>query len=139
MRARQVDGVITATARLDHGVLDEMSAAGLPIVLVNRRLEDGALPSAIADDHEGARLAVEHLVGLGHTADRPPRRPAGGLDRPRCATRASSTAMSGRRPRADPALVLVRRPRSPSPKGAGCAGELLDGEAGRPRSSPATT
>ena len=42
MRARQVDGVITATARLDHGVLDEMAFGGFPIVLVNRRLEDGA-------------------------------------------------------------------------------------------------
>jgi LacI family transcriptional regulator len=67
MRARQVDGVITATARLDHGVLDEMAAAGLPIVLVNRRLEDGPLPSATVDDHEGARLAVAHLAELGHT------------------------------------------------------------------------
>jgi LacI family transcriptional regulator len=67
MRARQVDGVITATARLEHGVLDEMAAAGLEIVLVNRRLDDGALPSATVDDHEGAQLAVEHLVGLGHT------------------------------------------------------------------------
>ena len=67
MRARQVDGVITATARLDHGVLDEMAAAGLPIVLVNRRFDDGELSSATADDHEGARLAVEHMAGLGHT------------------------------------------------------------------------
>jgi LacI family transcriptional regulator len=67
MRARQVDGVITATARLDHGLLDEMAAAGLPIVLVNRRLEDGLLPSATADDHAGARLAVEHLAALGHS------------------------------------------------------------------------
>ncbi len=67
MRARQVDGVITATARLDHGVLDEMAAAGLPIVLVNRRFEDGELPSATVDDHEGARLAVEHLAAFGHT------------------------------------------------------------------------
>jgi LacI family transcriptional regulator len=67
MRARQVDGVITATARLDHGLLDEMVAAGLPIVLVNRRLDDGLLPSATADDREGARLAVEHLAALGHT------------------------------------------------------------------------
>jgi LacI family transcriptional regulator len=67
MRARQVDGVITATARLDHEVLDEMGAAGLPIVLVNRRLTDGALPSATVDDREGARMAVEHLAGLGHT------------------------------------------------------------------------
>ena len=67
MRARQVDGVITATARLDHGVLDEMAADGLPIVLVNRRLDDGPLSSATADDHEGARLAVKHLAELGHT------------------------------------------------------------------------
>ena len=67
MRARQVDGVITATARFDHGVLDEMAADGLPIVLVNRRLEDGPLSSATADDHEGARLAVKHLIDLGHT------------------------------------------------------------------------
>ena len=67
MRARQVDGVITAMARLDHGVLDEMAADGLPIVLVNRRLDDGPLSSATADDHEGARLAVKHLIELGHT------------------------------------------------------------------------
>jgi LacI family transcriptional regulator len=67
MLARQVDGVITATARLDHVMLDEMTAAGLPIVLVNRRLEDGELPSATADDREGVRLAVAHLVELGHT------------------------------------------------------------------------
>jgi LacI family transcriptional regulator len=66
MRARRVDGVITATARLDHGVLDEMAAAGLPLVLVNRRLEDGALPSATADDREGVRLAVRHLAALAH-------------------------------------------------------------------------
>jgi LacI family transcriptional regulator len=66
MRARQVDGVITATARLDHGLLDEMAATGLPLVLVNRRLEDGTLPSATADDREGVRLAVKHLAGLGH-------------------------------------------------------------------------
>jgi LacI family transcriptional regulator len=66
MRARQVDGVITATARLDYGVLDEVAATGLPIVLVNRRVDDDALPSATADDFEGARLAVEHLVALGH-------------------------------------------------------------------------
>jgi LacI family transcriptional regulator len=67
MRARQVDGVITATARLEHGVLDEMAASGLPIVLVNRRLEDGPLSSATADDHQGVRMAVQHLVELGHT------------------------------------------------------------------------
>jgi LacI family transcriptional regulator len=66
MRARQVDGFITATARLDHEVLDAVERSGLPLVLVNRRVEDGSLPSATADDFEGARIAVDHLVELGH-------------------------------------------------------------------------
>jgi LacI family transcriptional regulator len=67
MRARAVDGFITATARLDHELLDEIAALGVPLVLVNRRVEDGSLPSATADDRAGVRLAVEHLIELGHT------------------------------------------------------------------------
>ena len=91
MRARQVDGVITATARLDHGVLDEMAADGLPIVLVNRRLDDGPLSSSTADDHEGAWLAVKHwrssaTRGSRTSAARRASPPAG------CAARASSPA-----------------------------------------------
>jgi LacI family transcriptional regulator len=66
MRARQVDGFITATARLDHALLDEIIELGIPLVLVNRRVEDGSLPSATADDREGVRLAVDHLADLGH-------------------------------------------------------------------------
>ena len=66
MRARQVDGFVAATARVDHELLDEIAASGTPLVLVNRRVEDGSLPSATADDQGGARLAVEHLVSLGH-------------------------------------------------------------------------
>jgi LacI family transcriptional regulator len=66
MRARQVDGFITATARLDHELLSEISDSGQPIVLVNRRVEDGALPAVAADDRGGVRLAVEHLASLGH-------------------------------------------------------------------------
>jgi LacI family transcriptional regulator len=67
MRARAVDGFVTATARLDHELLDEFAGLGIPLVLVNRRVDDGSLPSATADDRAGVRLAVEHLVGLGHT------------------------------------------------------------------------
>ena len=132
MRARQVDGVITATARLDHGVLDEMAAAGLPIVLVNRRLEDGALPSATADDRDGARLAVEHLVGARPHPDRAPRRPAGRLDRARCATRASATAMAQAGLELDPALVRFGDAFT-EPEGARLCEELLDAGARRHR------
>jgi LacI family transcriptional regulator len=66
MRARAVDGFVTATARLDHELLDEFADLGIPLVLVNRRVDDGSLPSATADDRAGVRTAVEHLVALGH-------------------------------------------------------------------------
>jgi LacI family transcriptional regulator len=66
MRARQVDGFITATARLDRDFVSETEGVDQPIVLVNRRLEDESLPAVTADDYEGARLAVEHVAALGH-------------------------------------------------------------------------
>jgi LacI family transcriptional regulator len=66
MRARQVDGIISATARRDHSNLDEVLDAGVEVVLVNRWLPDVPVSSATADDTLGQRLAVEHLVTLGH-------------------------------------------------------------------------
>jgi LacI family transcriptional regulator len=66
MRARQVDGFIAATARRDHDLLTRPGELGLPVVLVNRRLEGAALPSAVGDDKAGILLAVRHLVELGH-------------------------------------------------------------------------
>jgi LacI family transcriptional regulator len=66
MRARQVDGFITATARRDHDLLTRPTELGLPIVLVNRRLEDAGLPSVVGDDKAGILLAVKHLSELGH-------------------------------------------------------------------------
>lgn len=64
--ARQVDGLISATARLDVAVLAEVAASGVPVVLVNRSLEDGSLPAVTVDDRRGLALAVEHVVALGH-------------------------------------------------------------------------
>ena len=66
MRARQVDGFISATARLDRELLAEAAAAGTPLVLVNRSLEDGSVPAVTVDDAFGIRLAVDHITGLGH-------------------------------------------------------------------------
>jgi LacI family transcriptional regulator len=66
MRGRQVDGFISATARLDRELLVELAAAGTPLVLVNRSLEDGSVPAVTVDDRHGVALAVEHVVGLGH-------------------------------------------------------------------------
>ena len=66
MNARQVDGFIAATATRDHWLLADAVALGAKVVLVNRRVDSDALPAVTGDDHEGIRLAVEHLVGLGH-------------------------------------------------------------------------
>jgi LacI family transcriptional regulator len=66
MRARQVDGLIVATAQLKHKALSEAMAAGTPIVLVNRTFARERVFSVSVDDVSGVRMAVEHLVGLGH-------------------------------------------------------------------------
>lgn len=66
MRARSVDGFITATARSDRVILNEIARAGTPVVLVNRTLDGAALPAALADDEHGVQLAVRHLRDLGH-------------------------------------------------------------------------
>ena len=66
LRARQVDGLIAATARLDGELLARVAADGIPVVLVNRSLEDGSLPAVTVDDQRGIALAVEHIASLGH-------------------------------------------------------------------------
>jgi LacI family transcriptional regulator len=67
MRARQVDGIIAATASRDHRLHDALLEAGTELVLVNRRQAELPVSSATADDRMGMRLAVEHLLSLGHT------------------------------------------------------------------------
>src|SRR5215217_8721330 len=59
MRARQVDGFIAATARQDDDELATLTGLGLPVVLVNRRLEQAAVPSVVGDDRAGIGLVVE--------------------------------------------------------------------------------
>lgn len=67
MRGRKVDGLLLATALREYSLLDELVAARLPVVLVNRTSEQPSVPSVTPDDHAGMGLAVRHLVSLGHT------------------------------------------------------------------------
>lgn len=66
-RQRNVEGFVFATAHLEHPLLDELSAAATPMVLVNRRSANADIPSVTSDDAAGVEMAVQHLVGLGHT------------------------------------------------------------------------
>ena len=66
MLARQVDGFIAATARLDVEPLAAAIAGGLPVVLVNRTFEDGSISACTVDDRAGSEIAVRHMIELGH-------------------------------------------------------------------------
>jgi LacI family transcriptional regulator len=66
MRARHVDGLVLATARLHHPLLAEASRAEIPVVLINRLAQDYSFPSVTVDNERGVRMAVSHLAGLGH-------------------------------------------------------------------------
>lgn len=66
LRSRHVEGLIVATARLEHSLLNQLAADGLPMILVNRRMARSDIPSVTTDDHAGVALTVHHLVELGH-------------------------------------------------------------------------
>jgi len=61
----RVDGIIAAFASLDDRLLKQIAERGLPLVLVNRRTS-GVQGSVVVDDEAGSRLAVDHLISLGH-------------------------------------------------------------------------
>ncbi|MFI6601172.1 LacI family DNA-binding transcriptional regulator [Nonomuraea sp. NPDC050536] len=61
--AKQVDGVLLCSPRLSNRAIERL-ALDVPFVLVNRRIK--GLPAVLMDVPRGARLALEHLKGLGH-------------------------------------------------------------------------
>lgn len=67
LRARQVDGMLIASARREDQAIAGMYAQGVPMVLINRRSEDVPLPAVTGDDAFGVEIAVRHLRELGHT------------------------------------------------------------------------
>lgn len=67
LQSRHVEGLIVATALLDHPLLESLHARGVKMVLVNRRVDGVEIPSITPDDATGIALAVKHLADLGHT------------------------------------------------------------------------
>ncbi|MCP5270408.1 MAG: LacI family DNA-binding transcriptional regulator [Burkholderiaceae bacterium] len=65
LRARRVDGLIVLTGRLSDAALRAL-ARQLPVVVTGRSLKAPGLLSLDFDDATGARMATEHLLGLGH-------------------------------------------------------------------------
>lgn len=61
----RVDGLLVAFAEFDDRVVAGLAERKLPLVVVQRRVDSGAA-SVIADDSLGSRMAVEHVLSLGH-------------------------------------------------------------------------
>jgi LacI family transcriptional regulator len=66
LQARQVDGLILATAWLHDDIVAKCQAQNIPFVLVNRTVLDAGVTSVVTNDVYGIHLAVDHLLQLGH-------------------------------------------------------------------------
>lgn len=66
---RRVDGILIASSRVGMNYVDRLARIKVPVVLIQNEADDGHdfLHSVVADDQAGARLAVQHLVELGHS------------------------------------------------------------------------
>ena len=63
---KQVDGLIVLSSGGDPELLDTLRSATMPQVVVDREIDDLAADLVEVDHEGGARVAVEHLVSLGH-------------------------------------------------------------------------
>ena len=66
--ARRVEGMVFATVQHRDPALAACLDAGIPAVLVNRAEAEARVSAVVSDDAAGMRMAVEHLVALGHVA-----------------------------------------------------------------------
>jgi LacI family transcriptional regulator/LacI family repressor for deo operon, udp, cdd, tsx, nupC, and nupG len=63
---RRVDAIIVTSSRLGSVYSSRLGRIQVPIVLINNQEEGEYFHSVTVDDVQGARLAVEHLIALGH-------------------------------------------------------------------------
>lgn len=66
MWGRKVDGMIIAPVGYEHGHIDAMTKNGVPIIVVDRYFPGHDLPYVTTDNHDGAYLAVDYMLDLGH-------------------------------------------------------------------------
>jgi LacI family transcriptional regulator len=66
LAARRVDGLLIAASRLTRRHAATLERLRAPTVLVNCESAEGRWPSAMSANHDGGRLAAEHLLALGH-------------------------------------------------------------------------
>ena len=63
---RRVDGLLLASVHMRDETIAEVEKSGVPYVLVNRGNRKDAGAYVVADNAAGAKMAVRHLIDLGH-------------------------------------------------------------------------
>lgn len=66
LREGRIDGLMVANSEFEDSSISELEQADMPFILVNR-LTSEAHDYVVADDTYAAKLAVNHLIELGHT------------------------------------------------------------------------
>lgn len=66
LHRRRVDAIIVTSSRVGSLYSLQLNQIQVPIVLINNQEEGEYLHSVDVDDVQGAQLAVEHLIELGH-------------------------------------------------------------------------
>ncbi len=66
MRAEAVAGVILATTVEENPSVRQLVQAGIPVVAIDRRLNDPGIDSVLVDSVQGAVDLMSHLIELGH-------------------------------------------------------------------------
>lgn len=67
LKEQSVDAILYLAASVKDTFLNEMARENYPFVLLTHRPSEAGLPYIGAEESKGARMAVDHLLRLGHT------------------------------------------------------------------------
>ena len=63
---KRVDGILVTSVNRDDTKIEQLHDDGFPIVLYNSSIDDPGANFVVIDNIKGAKLAVKHLLELGH-------------------------------------------------------------------------
>ncbi|WP_026460270.1 LacI family DNA-binding transcriptional regulator [Schaalia suimastitidis] len=66
LAGQAVRGILLSPVDASLKIARELVERGIPVVLFDFPADDTSIPSVAVDDHAGARLALNHLMELGH-------------------------------------------------------------------------
>jgi len=114
--AKQVDGILLCSPRMNNSLIEQLSRE-VALVVINRLV--AGLPAVVMDVGHGARLAIEHLVTLGHRDIALLGGPRGSWTNREIRRAATATARA-----ADVSLTTLG-PNAPTEEGGGAAAEQV--------------